>query len=415
MLDYTIPAFLKKLADSIYSLRGPAKTISLAITLFLSSIAAFSTDFRNGYVVLNSNDTITGLVDFEKGDGAYRSCYFRVLADEKIIKYKAAEIKGYGFLYDKVFISRDVQGNDGMQERVFLSAIISGLVTLYQVEDVFYLEGNDHVLHKLSNETVEFVVDEKVILKNTNRHIAILNMMMPDLPQLQDEIKKIKLNEESLTNLVEKYNAFKGVNFTIYKNRKPPANGDVISRESKDGYNHYETLWSQQKSSVSFPSPISFESRISDTGADFNFLGGNISTISKYPVYTLVNPFFPNNRNYFTLSADPLNSQFNGRRFSPYINAGMSGDYLYPDVTTNEFTRRQAGIEAFSRHPFQTRPGQVGYWGGVGISKPFTGLSTYFELRYEQASGVPLSMMGQYSGMNPNTTNVQVVIGFKRR
>ncbi len=81
-------------------LRGPAKVISLAITFFLSSIAAFGTDFREGYVVLNSNDTITGLVDFVKGNGAYRSCYFKASDTVKIIKYKPAEIKGYGFLFD---------------------------------------------------------------------------------------------------------------------------------------------------------------------------------------------------------------------------------------------------------------------------------------------------------------------------
>jgi hypothetical protein len=392
---------------------GLAKAISLAFTLSLSSTAVFGTDFREGYVVLNSNDTITGFVDFVKGNGAYRSCYFKPSANDEIIKYKSAEIKGYGFAFDEVFVSRDLQGKDEMHERVFLSVIISGLVTLYQFEDAFYLEKDDQSLYQLSNETMESVIDGKVILKKTNRHIAILNMLMPDLPQLQNKIEKLKLNEESLTRLVEEYNAFKGVRFTIYKNRKPPANQNVISRESKDGYNHYESLWSKQKSSPQ--NPISFESRVPDMNDRFAFLGGNISTISKYPVYTLVNPFFPINRNYFTLSSDPLNGQFNSRRFSPYLNAGMSGDYLYPDVTTSEFTRRPVGIEAFSRNPFQTGPGQVGYWGGVGVSKPFNSLSTYFELRYEQASGAPLSMMGYYSGMNPNTTNVQVVIGFKRR
>ena len=92
----------------------------------------------------------------------------------------------------------------------------------------------------------------------------------------------------------------------------------------------------------------------------------------------------------------------------------MTGDNLYPEAGTSEFTRHPVGIDAFSRNPFLTG-NQVGYWGGVGVSKPFASLSTYFELRYEQASGTPLSMMGYYSGMNPNTTNVQVVIGFKRR
>ena len=398
---------------------GPVKAVSLSITFFFASIAAIGADFREGYVVLNSNDTITGLVDFVKGNGAYRSCYFKASDTVKIIKYKPADIKGYGFMFDKIFVSMDVKGNQGTHEKVFLSVIIRGLVTLYQFEDAFYLEKDDQSLYQLSNETMESVIDGKVILKNTNRHIAILNMLMADLPQLQKKIEKLQLNEESLTRLVEEYNAFKGVNSTIYKSRQPPVGENpillesVISRESKDGYNHYESLWSKQKSSPQ--NPISFESRVPDMSDRFAFLGGNISTISKYPVYTLVNPFFPINRNYFTLSSDPLNGQFNSGHFSPYLNAGMSGDYLYPDVSTNEFSRRQAGIEAFSRHPFQTRPGQVGYWGGVGVSKPFASLSTYFELRYEQASGVPLSMMGQSSGMNPNTTNVQVVIGFKRR
>jgi hypothetical protein len=49
------------------------------------------------------------------------------------------------------------------------------------------------------------------------------------------------------------------------------------------------------------------------------------------------------------------------------------------------------------------------------VITPFTGLSTYFELRYEQAGGAPLSVMGHLSRITPSETNVQVVIGFKRR
>jgi len=400
---------------------APVRTITFAISLLFSSIVVAASDFRDGYIVLNSNDTITGLVDFVKSNAAYRSCHFKADSKDETIKYKPAEIKAYGFLMDKVFVSRYVPGTDKKQERVFLNVVISGLVTLYQFEDAFYLEKDDRLLHKLSNETIEAVVDGKVIVKNTNRHVAIFNMLMADLPQLKDKVEKVKLNEESLTRFVEEYNTFKGVSSTIYKDRKPPVAHDaiplesIISVESKDGYNHFEYLWSLQKSSSQYP--ISLDSRVSDLSEGFNFLGGNISTISKYPVYTLVNPFFPINRNYFTLTSNPLNGQFSDGHFSPYLNVGMSGDYyLPPDFRTGEFTRQPLGVEAFSQNPFLTGTGQVGYWGGVGVSKPMSSLSPYLELRYEQAAGgTPLSMMGYFSRMQSNVTSVQVVIGFKRR
>lgn len=419
MLAFHVGKIVKGIEDSLMLL---IRVVSLIIACCLCEFAWSKPDFRDGFVVLNSNDTLRGLVEVDPGHGAFTSCHFRPVISEEIRIFTPGDVKGYGIYLGDVYASREIQRNGQVTERVFLRLIIRGPVSLYQLDDGFYVGKDDQAPFKLSNEEAEVFAGGQRTLKNTNKHIAILNMLMSDQPQLKSAILSIKLIEKSLIKLVEDYGSLKGTpvtNFNVNKPRIRPDGSNAITRETKDGFNHYESLWSKQTSiqnshGVSIGSPSKMDGEIS-------FLGGKVSSASNYPSYSLISPSLPMAAGYFSLGSSHLNRQFSDRHstsdvfFSPYFNMGFTENHKTNVFSPTEPEGQRFQPAALTRDPFITGTNQYGYWGGIGVSKPFTGLSTYLELRYEQSGGTPLSAAGRFSPYQPSATNVQFVIGFRRR
>jgi hypothetical protein len=400
--------------------------VRAAFLIIILSVAqlAWSNDFRDGYVILNSNDTLRGLVEAGVGSDAFKSCQFKLSKTDELRIYHPEDIKGYGIYMGRVYSSRKIQGKDQKFEKAFLRLIVSSLVSLYEFENEFYVEKGEVSPYRLSNEETEFFAGGQRSLKKTNKHIAILNMLMSDKPQLKNAIREISLNEKALIKLVEDYNNLNGaamINYNEDKPRVPLDASNALTRETKDGFNHYESLWNKQRTYGQYEPVISVSQSSPAPNGEFSFLGGAVSASPAYPVYTLSNPSFPSSGGYLILGSKQLNGRFGNYYsstdfgLSPYINLGFSGNHEPDAFTPAEPGGVSSQHAAFARDPFLTGTNQFGYWGGLGVSKPFTSLNTYFELRYEQLGMTPMSQMGYRSGFQSNVTNVQFVVGFRRK
>lgn len=84
--------------------------INLCIILLLCLLNLNGqTNFRPGYVITNSNDTLQGLID-NKGDVKNaKNCEFKESADAKVKEFKPFGIKGFRFKDDKYFVSKKRQ------------------------------------------------------------------------------------------------------------------------------------------------------------------------------------------------------------------------------------------------------------------------------------------------------------------
>ncbi len=77
----------------------------LTVLLFVS-IATFSQyDFREGFVVTKSMDTIMGLIDYTGPDMRSRTCVFKKENDDQIVRYGADDLNSY-YVSNKIFLGR---------------------------------------------------------------------------------------------------------------------------------------------------------------------------------------------------------------------------------------------------------------------------------------------------------------------
>jgi hypothetical protein len=124
----------------------------------LLSIIAHA-QFREGFIITTSSDTIHGYIKYKGAVYNTRICEFRNFSKENIIKYSPKDIKEYRFNNGKYFISKEIDG-----ENIFLEYLIKGRANLYTYSNSFsdtrfFLKTESDTLLKLTNTKEIKVID----------------------------------------------------------------------------------------------------------------------------------------------------------------------------------------------------------------------------------------------------------------
>ena len=83
--------------------------IAIGILVFLSIIRLNAqSDFRNGYIIDNNNDTIHGLIDYKGNHANAKKCIFKKDNNSQNQIFTPEEIKGYRFTDSKYYVSKSV-------------------------------------------------------------------------------------------------------------------------------------------------------------------------------------------------------------------------------------------------------------------------------------------------------------------
>ena len=91
-------------------------------------------DFRPGYIIINTGDTLYGEIDY-RGDLLMSSiCKFKSI-DTAINKYSPNDIIAFRFIDSKLYISKKVKSR-----RIFLEYLIKGNISIYYMRD----KNGDH-------------------------------------------------------------------------------------------------------------------------------------------------------------------------------------------------------------------------------------------------------------------------------
>jgi hypothetical protein len=186
------------------------KTLIILAFLLTEFAIKAQTDYRVGYVILNSGDTLFGEIDY-RGDLLMSSiCKFK--SDDIEKTYYPFEILGFRFIDSKYYISREVNIADFGSTKVFLEYLIKGQVSIYYFRD----ENGDHYfIEKPGYGLVELPYKEEIRYKensyttyfyHSTKHIGILNYFLSDAPDFKSSIEAIKTpNHKDLSKLTEKY------------------------------------------------------------------------------------------------------------------------------------------------------------------------------------------------------------------
>ena len=174
------------------------------ILIFATHTLISQTDFRPGYILTLSGDTIPGEIDYRGDLSMSKVCKFKNNAGA-LSEYTPDDISGYRFIGSKYYESREVK-----RKNVFLEFLIKGEVNIYYMRDEI---GDHYFIDKANEKLVELPYEEgltyegdKQVIYKSKEHIGLLNFYMQDAFEFLPRIQSLgKPSHRNLIKLAEDY------------------------------------------------------------------------------------------------------------------------------------------------------------------------------------------------------------------
>jgi hypothetical protein len=188
------------------------RLLSFAVIIILTVIDCLSqNDWKPGYIISNSNDTVHGFIDNRDSKSNSKRCYFRKEDSGEKELFKPEDISGFRFINGKFFISKTIPVEDS-KRRVFLEFVVHGKADIfhYKDDDDYYFIEKEGKLFELKNTSeiqrteATKLVSEKTVEHEKKEYIGVLNFLMYDA-KMQSEINNSTLDTRSLINIAKKY------------------------------------------------------------------------------------------------------------------------------------------------------------------------------------------------------------------
>lgn len=183
---------------------------------FLTHSLLAQTDFREGFIIKQDGDTLVGELLYRKSDEKYFSSTIKQNKERQ--DFLPSQIKGYGFLDDKFFIS-------GIAENEFVEVLLEGNLSLYKTyssyKEAFYIVNEEGRISKLETKRLELIRNGERYVKDDNLWIGKLLTMTQDCNEGLPSPETLKLNQKTILDYVAGYNECQSSPYRVYKSRLP--------------------------------------------------------------------------------------------------------------------------------------------------------------------------------------------------
>ena len=202
------------------------KRQSIIFIFLLASISAWAQrDYRKGYVITNSQDTIYGWIDYRGDVRNSRTCSFKKSENDQATDFSPSDIMAYRFTDSKYYISRSVDN-----KQIFLEYLVNGIAKLYYYRDDrtsehYYIEKEGDLI-ELKVDEKEVEVDGKTQIKTVKSYVGVLKATF-NVWEMGKEIDRAKLDHESLINITKDYHKYActdGSECIVYERKEPLLN-----------------------------------------------------------------------------------------------------------------------------------------------------------------------------------------------
>lgn len=393
------------------------KYLFATVTVLLFSFLQLSaqSDFRDGYIVKNENDTIYGLIDYRGNKVNSKKCVFKKDINAEKQVFTPNELTGYRFTDSKYYVSKEVD-IEGQTELLFLEFLINGVVDVYYYRDElgedYLIDDGSGNLYELRNDKEEVVKNQVRYLKESKEYVGVLKAIFRESPMVFKKVDNINLNHKSLINVSRDYHneVCDDQECIVYEKKLP-------------------------KSEKAFGIVLGFYG-MSISGINDSFISERESGFTTYPaigLYYKVNMPYFNERCFFlyegtysrgrlstSYAADPGNGliyinsidlihdsfnnlvvikyEFPKGKVKPTFQIGMFAKYLFgADYTRTREARFAWGDTNYvfvdDDIPFSSF--DFGINTGVGLKSEVFGKELYLDIRYQR--GV------HFSAFHPNT------------
>ncbi|MGC3945956.1 MAG: outer membrane beta-barrel protein [Chryseolinea sp.] len=408
------------------------RTFFSVLSIFISFVAFSQSDFQPGFVVNNQGDTLKGMVDFRNGSAAYEVCVFKKAETAAPVTYYPGDIKLYGFVDNKVMESRQIVV-DKVEKLLFIEVVVRGTVTLYKMNEMFWVEKQGSGFHHLVNSvTGRHFENNKTTISMDNRHIGTLTMMMHDCPDVKRDIEKIELSKRRLTNLVDKYNKCAGdVKTVVYQSKKrwavakfgvvAGANTSRIKFDPSGDPNTTVKGPSQWETSMIIgPTMDLYFPR---AGERLAFTTGLLYFGAVYDMHFQTRMMYSSKEwivdDYLNSDVKQLQIPLGAKYTFPskksvqlYVNGGiMLVRNLMIKTSGKQEITYDGEVKVYDKAEFYYKSLQEGFWGGVGVIAPFSKkVAGVLELRADWTNGITPR---DASSITSSVVNYKVVVGIR--
>lgn len=181
-------------------------TVFFLLSICLTVQILAQSNFREGYIITNSNDTVYGWVDFLLDQQNMQFVNFMSANDSTIQQYLPGDIFGYRLINEgKFYISRKININEAGEKLVFLEFLVQGLKNLYYYRDdldYFLVENTDGRLIALTKKP-DYIDNYRV--KEDLKYRGILNYVFKDYESIRRKTEKADFSKRSMIELTKDY------------------------------------------------------------------------------------------------------------------------------------------------------------------------------------------------------------------
>lgn len=183
-------------------------------SLFFSRLSA-QIDFETGYYVSLEGDTISGLIAYPDGSKKYHSFSYKSSSRASSQSFQASEAQAYGIGKKRVF-----QRKTAEEKVVFMELILEGKVSLYQLNQKYYVQYEKELKHIFIEENKVEKDGENFSQKSTHHK----EIMIEAFEGCQDMVQGIfggdiivLPRQKLLIKLIEDYHDCIGAEYVNYK------------------------------------------------------------------------------------------------------------------------------------------------------------------------------------------------------
>ena len=347
------------------------RSYCLIILFFLVSESYGQRDYKEGFIISHSYDTVRGYIDLRSDYKNSKECVFTKNPKQDPTIYLPGEIKAYRVNNSKYYVSKILPSGDPY----FMEFVVNGIV------DLFYLKNNDNtqIFIEKEGELIQLTNEESLKSdKDGNKYShynqlykGTLTYLFQEAPQLFDDIDRTTFSVKSIAKVTKQYhNAVCSDYECIDYTKQLKAN---INVELTAGYFYHQMgLNSSSDLASSGSIQIGANARIYPGKVHYlwNLTAGIL--IRKYRFSDTFKHGWGTNAlidhryhkvqaEYFSLSIPLMvNYSFPAKKLQPYISAGLINTFIFnPEINISSVSNLPAGpvFEKFRNYQYGLRSG----------------------------------------------------------
>ena len=181
--------------------------LALAILVIYSPVFAQS-DFQEGFIVKQSNDTIQGFINNKGSLKTLNKCRFKLSKDSHYVDYTPEELKAFRVYDGGVYVSIEID-QEGGSELVFIEQLVDGIVDVFfypAINDSYYLmRTEDGEIYKLLNTRTEVTNENGTYEKQRREYVYLLRYLLRDSHTAIKKVDNLPYEVNAMINLAEDY------------------------------------------------------------------------------------------------------------------------------------------------------------------------------------------------------------------